>query len=480
MSCARQKYVVATLVFVVALVVRFAASSGVSDDGYIALRIARNIATGQGLGFNPDTHLQSNTSPAWTLISAAVWTSMGARTEVVLPVLGIVFDALAAGTIVLLAGLVLRPREAAVPGLLYATLSTTALVASLGLETGLYVLVIVGAFLALFQNHHALASILCALAFLVRPDGALLTAVFLGCRFVQARRLPLRELGIVIAIILPYVVFAVAYYGTVIPQSATAKSMIARSASEQWGLVAGKLAGRPHAGVAGALFAVGAVWLIRHHYLRPLMLWGAAYAAAFSTFAVWWPWYFPPLVVPFVVGVGAGVRVLIEAVSGGGRSRAALSATAMVLLCGGALWHTASIVRTSLPAAAMLEQRKAIGAWVDAHTLPEATVMLEPVGMVGFASTRRFHDYPGLVSREVTAALRELGTRVPGRPIDPGVMKHVLQRLKPSILVLRADEHQALAGPALDGYEIVRVFEVDPGHTLVSPSFQTMVALERR
>jgi arabinofuranosyltransferase len=477
----RQEYLVATSVVFIALVVRVAANTGVSDDAFIALRVARNIATGQGLGFNPSSHLQSNTSPLWAAISAAVWKGIGERTEVVLPILGIVADAVAAGGIVLLACLVLPSLHAALPGLFYATLSTTALIPSLGLETGLYVLVIVGAFLALSEKRHTLASILAALAFLVRPDGALLIGVFLGCRYVQERRPPFKEAAIVTAIILPYVVFALGYYGTVIPQSVTAKSMVARSASEQWWLVGGKLfLGSPKAVVAGGLFTVGCVWLIRHHHLRPLMLWGAVYVAAFSTFTMWWPWYFPPAMIAFVIGLGAGVWVVIKAVSRSGPPRVALSAAATLILCGGALLQTASIVKSSLPAAAMLEQRKTIGAWIDAHTPPEATVMLEPVGMVGFFSTRRFHDYPGLVSREVTEALKELGGRVPGKPVDPAVMKHVLDKVKPSLLVLREDEHQALAGKALDGYAVVRVFEVDPRQTRVAPSFQRMVALERK
>jgi hypothetical protein len=101
-----------------------------------------------------------------------------------------------------------------------------------GMETSFNLLIIILTLNLFFEERRSWAALLAGLALLIRPDGITLAlAVFMSWgwpNLLKPKQWPWKELGIFLALILPWVVFATAFYGTPIPQSVLAKSVVYR------------------------------------------------------------------------------------------------------------------------------------------------------------------------------------------------------------------------------------------------------------
>jgi hypothetical protein len=99
--------------------------------------------------------------------------------------------------------------------------------------------------------------------------------------------------------------------------------------------------------------------------------------------------------------------------------------------------------------------RRQIGLWLRDHArTPHDTVMLEPLGYIGYFSGLKMLDYPGLASWEMVEVRKRLG---------PGRENQVYLELQPDWLVLRPWEVRT--GIYVDAagrqnfYDLVRVFD---------------------
>lgn len=99
--------------------------------------------------------------------------------------------------------------------------------------------------------------------------------------------------------------------------------------------------------------------------------------------------------------------------------------------------------------------RQPIGVWLREHaTTAQDSVMLEPLGYIGYYSGLRMLDYPGLASKKMTEARKRLGV---------ARQNQIYLELKPDWLVLRPSE--AMNGTYVDVeglkkyYELVKVFD---------------------
>jgi hypothetical protein len=469
------------------------------DDAYITLRVARNLAEGLGPVYNAGDRVQSVTSPLYLLISAGVWKIAGEQTLLILRFASALADALGAVLLFLMVAQRRARAAASSPSpavldvvcatfaaLFYATLSTTVLMTTGGLETGFYCFAIVAAFSALQRDRTLLAAGAAAAACLLRPDGGLVAAIVFATLWLRQRRIPWRPLLLFGLLVMPYILFAAAYYGSILPQTVTAKSYLERSASAQWQEFLGRFFfGGAQAWAAGAAFAIGAVVSVRERRdLLPLLLFGAAYATVFSSVGMWWPWYLPPVTLPYAVGVGVGLGSITVRLGGSfaqeARLRllgiAAASAMAVVVttatLASSARMHKAGQISVTL--------RREVAEWINANTDPDVTVMLEPLGIFGYFANRRIDDYPGLVSRRVTDALASFGRKIGGNPQDHEALSHIVEAVRPDILVLRQREHDAArAAGALPVYEVVFASSALDGADHFA-DLQDMVVLARK
>jgi hypothetical protein len=100
--------------------------------------------------------------------------------------------------------------------------------------------------------------------------------------------------------------------------------------------------------------------------------------------------------------------------------------------------------------------RKQIGLWLRQNAAsPKDTVLLEPLGYIGFFSQLKMLDLPGLSAPEVVAAERRL------KSVNPGKL---IPELRPDWLVIRSEEAgqiQAVTPRLLtEAYSAVKIFDV--------------------
>jgi arabinofuranosyltransferase len=221
----------------------------VQDDAFITYRFARNLARGEGLVFNPGERVEGYTNFLWTTLHALP-EYLGWTTPLFSQVLGVV---VMVGTVAV--ALRLSRRVFGDPAMAY--LATLALVANVtflgyatgGLETMLQALLVlsvaslllpVGA-VAVDQRglRRVAAGVVAGVAVLNRMDSAVLVGTWFlvhlvvqwreDCDGRAARRVvalrSVAEFGVpALAVVVPWLVWKLAYYGELLPNTFYAKS----------------------------------------------------------------------------------------------------------------------------------------------------------------------------------------------------------------------------------------------------------------
>ncbi|WJV48625.1 hypothetical protein [Streptomyces flavofungini] len=252
-----------------------------SDDGHIYVRTVRQILAGHGPVFNPGERAESSTGTLWQ------WLLVLAG----LPGADIATAAVYGGLLLTAAGFALAawgavrlhdgdgrggpgdgaggPGDGARGG--RALLPLGVLVplalppvwdfATSGLETGLATCWLGGAWLLLVARPRSLATaFVLGLGPLVRPDLALVSAVFLGAQWLSARpsrRAALAGAGVAGALPVAYEIFRIGYYGHLVPLPGVTKE----ASQSLWGRGLGYLGdfAGPYLLWVPALFVVAAV-----------------------------------------------------------------------------------------------------------------------------------------------------------------------------------------------------------------------------
>ena len=155
------------------------------DDAYISFRYAMNFANGLGLVFNPGERVEGYTNFLWTVIIAAC-----ARLGLNIITASKVILALSAiATLILIfiiarrifAGKRLQAFLVSIPVLLFAVMGYQARYIVSGMETHLFVfLILLAVALFLFGSRPFLAGLVFALAAMTRPEGVFYFALALG------------------------------------------------------------------------------------------------------------------------------------------------------------------------------------------------------------------------------------------------------------------------------------------------------------
>jgi len=218
------------LIATAAIVARILPTPRTIDDAFITFRYARNLLAGLGFVYNPGEHVLGTTTPLYTLLIAAL---AGLTRSNHYPWLALLANALADGlTCLLLVRLGEKLSGQRIvglsAGLLWAVAPMSVTFAVGGMETSVFILLLIlsaDLYLAGRARWAALAS---ALLLLTRPDGVLFVGpVLLDLLWRQwrARKWPWAEAGIFLAALAPWAVFAAVYFGSPIPHSVSAKSL---------------------------------------------------------------------------------------------------------------------------------------------------------------------------------------------------------------------------------------------------------------
>ncbi len=442
------------------------------EDSLITLRYAKNLWDGHGLVYNLGEKVMGFTSPLWTLTAAPIVGPFPISTaRLMLTLLCLVLYAAAVGVwlhlgrnefrlgpwgFTVFAGfLALEPRLAA------ESVS--------GMEMSLFVLLVGGALWAAAAGRLYVTFALASLSILTRPEGAILWAVIFG--YVTAselrshRKVPFLQSALPSAIVvLPWIAFATAYYGSPIPRSAASKSMWGSSGfsvvetffrpgeldllwRNMTGLYVLKLPP-----FARGLLSVGtaALWLlacgVALRRRRSLVVAAQCLLLGLGLFyylgrGLFFPWYAVTTIVLFslalAVLVDFAAEVMgrsLEALAEGKRRRRVESATAVVAMVCLAVGFAVMVVRV-LPwqDARLYEDTvlKPAGEFLRHCTTADSVVMLEPLGYIGFYSGRQVLDLAGLVSPEF---------RPTPDKFEPGWGGRQVLLYEPDYLVLRSYE----------------------------------------
>lgn len=278
------------------------------DDAAITFRYVERLTAGLGFTYNDHEHVLGASNPLYTLLLAGLDLvgldpESGARVLGVFVFVGVALLALDLAEKMsnwvggLIAGLLL-PLE---PHFRSMALS--------GMESGLAVLLGLGAVAALIRRREVLAGVLLGLAIWNKIDAGLLALAIAGVMLLVQRRFPIKIAAAATLTVLPWAIFATLYYGSPLPHSFVAKTgheELGISTFDQLWIV--KFFASEYRWLWVALGVAAAPFLLRlPTKLRTggfvLLGWFGLHAVGFSVVNLGdgYPWYLTVLIPPLVV-----------------------------------------------------------------------------------------------------------------------------------------------------------------------------------
>ncbi len=398
-----------------------------AEDAFITFRYARNLADGLGFVYNPGEPLYGTTTPLLTLLLAAWLKLSGAD----LLVGARLFDfASAAGTFTFL-WLALRRQPDLRPAGFFVMI-VLALTPKLwskdtqGMETPLVVMLMAASWYTYARGSLKWTGFLCGLLLWARID------TFLWPLSLAVLSLPSLKKTFILLVLtaltyLPWVLFASWYFGSPIPHTVTAKWIVyiqpdATPLGSHLKTVLGYLPPfyNPEGwasftwvlgGCILLLAALGALTQIRNRAVAALALFTALEIARLMlTRATFFTRYFVPAL--------WGVLILLGLLLGWLWARQQRTHPTLGRIYAAVL--TIGLLGMALSSLIVLDTQrdiqqvrhegglKAIGIWLDQNTPPKATVLLEPLGYVGYYAKRPMLDEVGLVTPSVLVFKRQM------------------------------------------------------------------------
>jgi hypothetical protein len=465
------------------------------EDYYITFKHSRNLVEGQGLVFHPGERVHGFTSPIGTLGPALFYWVSGRSFDGALWLWRVASAVAFGGAVVLMLGL---GRDLGRHGKWLAVLAAvwvmvdakSIMYAANGMETA-FMLLFLGLGLRTFSMAPERGWVWWGVSLAglqwTRPDGvvyglALAVALLL---FGEGKRVKLL-IGLGKASVLagvlyaPWVLWAWWYYGSPIPNTMLAKSMVLGYVVElvmkgdlaglwnevlRWGYVA-RCIGGP---IGWEEF--WPVWLGRYVTVVAVAAatavlvparWGMPVVSKVGSvifivlvshlLMAYFPaaWYMPPIMMAAGVAVAGWVGVCLQSKM---KVLGVVAVGGAVALVAGGVYLAVATTRQMAAQQRIVEtgMRKEIGLWLKANSRPGERVFLECLGYIGYFSECRMLDFPGLAAPEVWKAMRAEKLEFADLP----------ERFKPEWMVLRFRERQEIAGRFAgfgEQYELAKVF----------------------
>jgi hypothetical protein len=446
-----------------ALLARVVPTPRTIDDAFITFRYARNLLGGLGFVYNPGEHVLGTTTPLYTLLMAGVAAATRSGNY---PWIALWVNALAdAATCLVLMRLGERlGRQRAVGvalGLLWAVAPMSVTFAVGGMETSVFVLLLVVSAALYLAGRTRWAAFTSALMLLTRPDSAALVGpvvLDLVWRRWRARKPPWVEAGIFLATLAPWVVFATLYFGSPLPHSIAAKSLAYRlppgsalvrllqhfaTPFFEYLVFPNSIVLIACLTVYLALYTTGGLAAIRRDArVWPVVLYPLLYSAAFAIAnPLIFRWYLAPPLPFYFLFVLLGLAQLAEALKptrGSGPVACAASLMSRLMLptaCLGFLalslnaWSLRPDHGPKWPAPEMAWHQiellyTRVGQELAPHVTAQTVIAAGDVGALGYYSNARILDTVGLMSPEASAYY----------PLDPAL--YVITYAVPPQLIL--------------------------------------------
>ena len=232
------------LAVLLALAARLIPGARTIDDAYITFRYAHNILSGLGFVYNPGEQVLGTTTPLFTLLLSGIGALLGGK-EADFPQIAWVLNTLVDGITCYLLFFIGRKLGFLLAGLgaafTWAVAPFSVTFAIGGLETSVYILLLVGTAACYLSEKYTWTAFFAALMLLTRPDALIYLGLLVLDRVLRwvkdfkdlktaAQRAPSNRqlLAEILAFCLPvgaWFSFAIFYFGSPLPHSITAKTM---------------------------------------------------------------------------------------------------------------------------------------------------------------------------------------------------------------------------------------------------------------
>ncbi|MCX6992410.1 MAG: hypothetical protein NT011_04620 [Kiritimatiellaeota bacterium] len=449
------------------------------DDAYITYRCARHLTEGHGLSYNIGEAISATTTPLLAILLAGLgrWSS-----PEWIPAWGGVLSGL---SLFALTGLIWmharRENQVWVGMVAVAWLFTCPFLETVwGGESLLALALSLGAFYLYFEHRHALAAVLCFLAFLTRGEGLIPFGVMVAHKLWKEKRIAWEMIGIFVLMMMAWWFVAPRLGTSFMPKTLAVK--MAQMQSGAWGpfvkttldwyraYLIGSPAFpgiRPHPIWAMLpLLAVGGglAWLVRpSERWGWILLWLALYVAGYSILAVpFYTWYSFPIFLAVALLAGIGHQGVVEGLARLRRIPASLRigmgwGYGLFLLLAFGVGAQSVIQSMWAPPSPAQRLYTRAGLWLRANSAPAASVGFFEIGFVGYYSDRRMVDPVGLVNPDVVPHVAR------------GDFTWALRHYQPDYIVLTPVRWQDRIGRIRDEndfkahYELVAALE-EPGY----------------
>ncbi|HLB00452.1 MAG TPA: hypothetical protein VJO14_03615 [Bacteroidota bacterium] len=425
-------FVIAAMAVLVCLFYFSAAShfDYTTDDSYIYYQYARNLTGGDGLSFNAGTPSYGFTSPLWLLIMSA-----GGAAGADMPFFSKMLDLLFASMSVMLVFFLSfeLTRDVAVSFCTSLAFSVNAWLlrwAGSGLETSLAVFLLLAFFRYLLRNEYAASAGVLGLLTLVRPEASLLLVPMLmdlrlnSVDLSRAWRTGVRVVSVWLVIVLPWVLYAYAAFGSVVPTTFGAKHAAAFDPGDMADSAVDivKTLGSADGAAVVCLAVPLFVFWMRYRKRRvkvPAPPDGEKLPLPFYHFrqsfvGIAWIVILPLFYVLFSVNVVSRYLLLVTPVilimgffflhellldrPPMLRYGLVLALTALIMMQNQFVYKKYAVPHLEAFALGIETCLKPIGFWLGEHTPPGTVILTADVGAIGYFSRRTICDFNGIVS----------------------------------------------------------------------------------
>lgn len=455
---------------VILLLFYFTASQHFSytpDDTFIYLQVAKNVVNGDGVAFNAGEPTYVVTSPLWMLIVAA-----GGKLGIDLYIAAKAIDLfIASMSIILFFFLAFEMIRELIVALL-ATLAFSMNIwfvrwAGTGMETSLSVFLVIAAFLYTMRNEYLLAATFAAFLTLVRPEAVWLIGLIMLDIYINSNdkrrgiRAMMMSISAFAVIILPWLIYAAMTFGSVVPNTVTAKSGfgfdIGDSVTEIGNII--RIVGASD-GVAAITLLGSAVLLVaqfrkngipfpvdeeKFYVYRQSVIgigwillipfqYGAMHVQAVSRYLL----LITPLIIIFAFAFL--FRVVLKSKFNRFAYGAVVILAALIITQSQIVYRTVVHPGIETFQVGMETSLVAIGKWLKVNTRPEENVLVWDIGAIGYYSDRKVCDAAGLATPEMIPYVKA------GYTIRELVDQNIYRNLcDPDYIIHRSEKPEELA-----------------------------------
>jgi hypothetical protein len=428
------------------------------DDAYIGYRISENVAKGNGLVFNAGQKLWVNTSFLYPLYNGVYFLIAGNNAiqwAVFSDVLLHIFT-LYLLYLMLLKILPIEEKSAyqtifIISSLLLISIRVSSGV-TCGMESNFYTLFIALSIYYFLQKKYYLAFLVAAICFWIRPEGCLVSvALYISYMWQEKKIFEWKYIATVMSITILYFLIVYGYYGTFLPHSIVAKMLVEYNKtltgelSNWWKMVSFHF--------TGVFYLAGCYFLFRKSY-QVIVIFNILYMLFFTFVATWlYGWYHTAALIFYYWIVAAGIyqiKIWLAQIIAKQQKKHLIVFSwipIMILVLFFVKFFYTHLNNQVLGSSGFQKRVKLsqeIATVIMESTNQNDIITLEPLGIISFfTKNRTFADYPGLCSKEVTELNKTVGRKVKFSPTDTVAFKNVIEKIQPTILVLREGEYKA-------------------------------------